>query len=129
MLLSAGEVALQTKTVPGQSDEKGWFCGRHRTRPSQSCLFLMKSRMSYFVLWTFRVRLLSEHQSEIFSNSALYAVSSSLLMSPTMVELSAYFITQLVGWVGEQSWVYRAYSKGLRTQPWGEPVLSMSVEE
>lgn len=35
----------------------------------------------------------------------------------------------LVGWVGKQSKVYRVYSRGLRTQPWGEPVLRVNVEE
>lgn len=57
-----------------------------------SCLFFLKSRMSSVVFLTFRVRLSSEHQSDSVSTSALDAVSSSPLMSPTTV----------VGWVGEQ---------------------------
>lgn len=34
-----------------------------------------------------------------------------------------------VGWVGVQSHVYKAYSRGLRTQPWGDPMLSDSGRE
>lgn len=31
--------------------------------------------------------------------------------------------------VATQSCVYREYSRGLKTQPWGAPVLRMRVEE
>lgn len=64
-----------------------------------------------------------------FSTFALYAVSSTSDISLTTVVSSAYLTMTLVGWVGIQSYVYRAYSRGLRTQPCGCPVLSDSGEE
>ena len=42
---------------------------------------------------------------------------------------SANLMMVLVGWVGVQSWVYKEYSSGLSTQPCGEPVLRVMVEE
>ena len=42
---------------------------------------------------------------------------------------SANLMMVLVGWVGVESWVYKEYSSGLSTQPCGEPVLSVMVEE
>ncbi|MEQ2188420.1 hypothetical protein GOODEAATRI_014824, partial [Goodea atripinnis] len=80
-----------------------------------SCLIFLKSMISSFVLWILRVRLFPERQRDSFSTSALYAVSSPSLMRPTTVLW--YLIMRLVGWIGEQSYVLRVYSRGLETQP------------
>ena len=70
-------------------------CSPFMRRGVWSCLFFVKSMMSYFVFWTYRVRLLSEHHSDSSSTSALFAVSSSPRMSPTTVVSSAYSIMRL----------------------------------
>ena len=49
--------------------------------------------------------------------------------SQITVESSANLMMVLVGWVRVQSYVYKEYSNGLSTQPCGEPVLSVMVEE
>ena len=94
-----------------------------------SALCLLQSRINSFVFVVFSDRLLSEHHTVSFCTSSLYADSSSSDMSPITVVSSANLMMVLVGWVGVQSWVYKEYSSGLSTQPCGEPVLRVMVEE
>lgn len=55
------------------------------------------------------------------------ADSSFSLMKPTTVVSSAYLIIWLVLTLAVQSWVSRQNNRGLKTQPCGEPVLTVMV--
>lgn len=50
-------------------------------------------------------------------------------MSPMTVVSSVNLMMVLEKWMGVQLCVYRVKRSGLRTQPLGEPVLSVMVEE
>lgn len=50
-------------------------------------------------------------------------------MRPTTVASSAYFRMWLVLNLGQQSWVIRMNSRGLRTQPWEVPVFREMTPE
>ncbi len=86
------------------------------------CLFL-KSTISSLVLLTFRERQLSWHHVVSLPTSSKYAVSSSLLMRPRTTVSSANLMIDVELWEDTQSWVYREYSRGLRTQPCGAPMF------
>nr|XP_061820457.1 uncharacterized protein LOC133608870 [Nerophis lumbriciformis] len=83
----------------------------------------LKSTMISLVLSTFRTRLLVLHQSTRCFTSSLWSMSLLSRMRPTTVVSSAYFTMWLVVDLAQQSWVINVNSSGLRTQPWGEPVL------
>ncbi len=74
-------------------------------------------------LLTFRERQLSWHHDVSLSTSSKYAASSSLLMRPRTTVSSANLTIEVELWEDTQSWVYREYSRGLRTQPCGAPMF------
>ncbi|KAJ8353357.1 hypothetical protein SKAU_G00209240 [Synaphobranchus kaupii] len=61
--------------------------------------------------------------------TTIEAVSSLLEIRPTTVVSSANLMTVLEFCVATRSWVYREYRRGMRTHPWGAPVLRVSGVE
>ncbi len=86
------------------------------------CLFL-KSTISSLVLLTFRERQLSWHHDVSLSTSSKYAASSLLETRPRTTVSSANLTMEVELCEDTQSWVYREYSRGLRTQPCGAPTF------
>ncbi len=76
-----------------------------------------------FGLLTFRERQLSWHHDVSLSTSSKYAASSLLEMRPRTTVSSANLTMEVELCEDTQSWVYREYSRGLRTQPCGAPTF------
>ncbi len=90
-----------------------------------SLVRLLKSTISSLVL----LMLLLWHQLFRVCTFSLQADSSSSVIRPTTVVSSANLTMTLELCVTTQSCVYREYRRGLRTQPWGAPVLWVSGKE
>ncbi len=61
--------------------------------------------------------------------SFLYSDSSSLVMRPRTDVSSANFMMWFEVYFAEQSWVSSMNSIGLSTHPWGDPVLTVMVDD
>lgn len=122
--LVAAEWKLWYRLLDGKSEKSpcnGWEW-------SLTMLFavenLLKSMKMYYVLSTFKERLLFLHQSAPLPTCSVYAEMSLLLMRPTTVTSSANLMTWFALSSAVQSWVSSVKS-GLSTQPCGMPVVLM----
>ena len=92
-------------------------------------VFLLKSTIISFVLFTLSSILLSLHQLMSLFTWSRHSGSSEFVISPITVVSSANFSILVRTWQDKHSCVKREYNIGDRTQPWGVPVYNVTDDD